>query len=63
VSYDSGLGTNVFTVLKANEVTTSFAATGLETGKTYIFKVQARNSYDLSDYSNSVTVLAAQTPD
>lgn len=33
------------------------------TGTTYSFKVSARNSVGYSDYSESVSILAAQVPD
>jgi hypothetical protein len=38
-------------------------ATGLVAGTTYNFKVQAKNGYGLSAYSNIATILAAQRPD
>lgn len=41
---------------------TSYTVTGLSTGVTYKFKVLARNSYDVSIYSNEVVELAAQKP-
>jgi hypothetical protein len=41
---------------------TSYTVTGLSTGVTYKFKVLARNSYDVSIYSNEVIELAAQIP-
>lgn len=41
---------------------TSYTITGLSTGVTYKFKVLARNSYDVSIYSNEVVELAAQIP-
>ncbi len=41
---------------------TSYTVTGLSTGVTYKFKVLARNSYDVSIYSNEVVELAAQIP-
>jgi hypothetical protein len=41
----------------------SFTVEGLTTGTYYKFKVQSRNAYGLSDFSNEVIVLAAQVPD
>ena len=41
---------------------TSYTVTGLSTGVTYKFKVLARNSYDVSIYSNEVVELAEQIP-
>lgn len=43
-------------------IDTSYTVTGLSTGVTYKFKVLARNSYDVSIYSNEVVELAAQIP-
>ena len=40
----------------------SFTATGLTTGKTYIFRIESRNSIGYSSYSNNVTAMAAIVP-
>ena len=40
-----------------------YIVTGLTTGLTYSFKVQAKNSEGYSTFSNTVSILAAQTPD
>lgn len=50
-------------MLESNIIGSSYTATGLSTGVTYHFKVQARNSYGFSDYSNEISVLAAQMPE
>lgn len=63
VSYDSGLGTNVFTVLASAVTTQSYSVTQVTPGKTYVFKVQSRNAFGPSLFSDSVAILAAQTPD
>jgi hypothetical protein len=42
---------------------TNFIVTGLTTGTTYKFRVQARNAYATSDYSAEAIILAAQMPD
>ena len=47
-------GTDDYLVFEEGVTTTSFTATGLTTGVIYSFKVQARNIYGLSDYSNEV---------
>jgi hypothetical protein len=39
-----------------------YTATSLTQGATYQFKVEARNSYGLSFFSNIISVLAAQEP-
>ena len=58
---DQGLG-GAFTVLQESVTTTDYIAVGLTQGLTYKFKVQANNAYGHGDYSNTVSVLAAQTP-
>jgi hypothetical protein len=62
VSYDSGLGTSVYTVLASSVATLFYTKTGVTSGVSYIFTVQARNAFGLSDYSTTLVVLAAQTP-
>lgn len=49
-------------MINGNNLGTNYTATGLTTGNTYVFKVQARNSYGLSLFSNEVTILVATTP-
>lgn len=42
---------------------TTYTATGLTAGETYVFKVQARNSFGFSDYSSpAVSILCATVP-
>lgn len=41
--------------IEINSIATSFTATGLETGVTYYFRVQAFRSYHCSDYSNRLS--------
>lgn len=44
-------------------MTTSYTTTvTLTSGRTYTFKVQARNSVSLSSYSSSLAILAATVP-
>ena len=52
-------GTDAYLILESGISVTSYTATGLTTGVIYHFKVQARNSYGFSDYSNEVSILAA----
>ena len=63
VSYDQGQGTNTFVVLASGITEEAYIATGLTSGVTYIFKVQARNIKGFSAYSSEISILAAQTPD
>ena len=62
VHYDQGSGTGQFVVLATGITELTYTATGLTAGKTYKFKVQSRNSFSYSAYSDEVAVLAAQTP-
>ena len=41
----------------------NYNATSLTEGSTYQFKVEARNIYGFSIFSNTVSILAAQVPD
>jgi hypothetical protein len=50
---------NIYVPLIEGLQNIEFIATGLSVGFTYNFKVQARNEYDFSDYSDVVTILAA----
>lgn len=52
-----------FTVLASGVTGTSYIATGLEFGLTYGFKVEARNSYGYSVFSETLTLLCAFKPD
>ena len=40
----------------------SYTATSLNQGMTYQFKVETRNEYGFSVYSNTVSILTAQVP-
>jgi hypothetical protein len=42
---------------------TKYRAQGLTPGTKYLFVIQSRNAVGLSDYSNPITVFAAQIPD
>ena len=52
-----------YSVLASNLVSPSYSATGLTAGKNYQFKVESRNSYGYSAYSDSITLLCAFKPD
>lgn len=57
LTYDQGA--DVYSVLATGIVATSYTVTGLVTGNTYKFKLQARNEYGYSDYSDTVAILTA----
>jgi hypothetical protein len=40
-----------------------FVATGLTSGTTYEFKIEAKNEYGYSEYSETMSLLAAATPE
>jgi hypothetical protein len=61
VSYAENFGE--YSIIGVNIVPRNFTAKGLIPGTVYKFKVQARNEFGYSEYSNEVLVLAAQTPD
>jgi hypothetical protein len=63
ISYDQAAGDDVYVELISGLTTESYTAQGLTRGSTYKFKVQARNEYGYSDYSEMATILAAQRPD
>jgi hypothetical protein len=63
VWYDSGRGDSVFEILEENVVELIYTALNLNQGTVYSFRVQARNSYGYSGFSNIVSILAAQEPD
>jgi hypothetical protein len=57
ITYDNASGSE-FVILQSNIYSTSFEVVDLTTGSLYTFKVQARNSFGLSEYSESFTILA-----
>jgi hypothetical protein len=59
---DKALGTGVFETIASSVATTSYTATGLTAGKTYTFKVEARNSYGLSAPSAPALILCQYVP-
>ena len=52
-----------FSVLVDGLASTTYTATGLTSGTTYEFKVEARNQYDFSAYSATLALLAAHVPE
>jgi hypothetical protein len=52
-----------FDVYNAAVTTTSVLVSGLTAGTTYEFKVEARNSYSHSPYSQTITLLCAFVPE
>jgi hypothetical protein len=62
VSFNNGTGTAFFT-LDSNIVSLPYIAKPLTVGVTYIFKVQSRNIYGYSAFSDGVSILAAQIPE
>ena len=61
VSYAEQGGT--FSVLESSVVGTSYLATGLTAGTTYEFRLEAKNSYSYSAFSETLTLLCAFVPD
>ena len=60
--YTDNASGSVFTVLEETLTATEYTVTGLTQGTTYQFKVEVRNLYGYSEFSNTVTILAAQVP-
>lgn len=63
VSYDRGNDGASFVEVQTGILETEYTVTGLTAGLTYQFKVQAQNSFGLSDYSIAKSVYTAQAPD
>ena len=53
---------STFTILATGVTSLSYTITSLSQGLTYQLKVEARNAYGFSVYSNSVSILTAQVP-
>jgi len=62
VSFNNGSGT-VYTTVESNIVTLPYRVLSLTPGTTYSFMVQSRNDFGYSNFSASVSILAAQYPD
>lgn len=56
--YDNASG-STWIVQKSDLTSLNYIVTGLEQGSTYNFKIEARNAYGHSFFSNVLTVLAA----
>lgn len=63
VSSDGGAGDGSYSVIAETVSGTSYTATSLTAGTTYSFKVEATNEFGYSDFSDPVSILAAQVPD
>ena len=61
VWFDNALGGD-FTEFESGIEALIYTAMGLTQGATYQFKVRARNVYGYGEFSNIVTILAAQIP-
>lgn len=60
--HDNASGDGNYVIL-ADGLDLSYTSLGLLQGNVYSFKVQVRNDYGYSDFSNIVSILAAQEPD
>lgn len=60
ISYDQGTG--VWVTLHTYNTEKTYSAINLTPSVTYSFKVEVRNRWDYSDYSNVLTVLCAYKP-
>lgn len=60
VSWDQGTGT--WDIRQSGLSTLSYTASSLTAGTIYSFRVEARNAYGFSEYSQEVSVLAASKP-
>jgi hypothetical protein len=60
INYDQGIG--VYTILASNIISKNYIAENLTPGVIYKFKVEVRNRWDYSTYSNELTVLCAFKP-
>lgn len=54
VSFDQATDGASYVILASNILSNSYEASSLTSGSTYKFKVQARNSFDLSVYSTEL---------
>jgi hypothetical protein len=59
---DDATNGGTFTVLEETVSLTEYIALGLSQGSSYQFKVETRNAYGFSVYSNTVTIIAGQVP-
>lgn len=61
MSFDGAIG--VYSVLASNLAATQFTATDLTAGSTYTFKVESRNAYGYSEFSDTKPILCATHPE
>jgi large repetitive protein len=60
VSYDQGIESFVY--LQSGITSTQYTATGLSKGVEYTFRVEARNVFAYSSFSEATTILCATVP-
>jgi len=51
LSYSVGVNSNVFTIIQSGITAYNYNVTGLTTGVTYQFRIEAHNAYGYSSYS------------
>lgn len=59
---DQGSSGSSYQPVVVDLLSKKFSVTGLSLGTWYIFKVQAKNDWGISDFSDTVRILAAQQP-
>jgi hypothetical protein len=60
INFDQAIGSYI---IRASGIATkSYTTTGLTAGLTYKFKVEARNSFDYSAYSQEISIICATIP-
>lgn len=63
ISIAIGIDSTEFSVLEDMVITKSYIAKGLQVGEYYKFKIQSRNNYGHSTYSNELLLICAYVPD
>jgi hypothetical protein len=53
----------IYSILVSNIVSSAYIAIDLTAGNNYQFKIESRNSYGYSAFSDSITLLCAFKPD
>lgn len=60
ITYDGGIG--IFTTIVSSITATYYEATGLTTGRTYVFKLETQNAFGYSGFSETISILCAFVP-